>query len=365
MKVAIVHEWLLKERGAEHVLEQMLQVFQDATVFTLFYEPKAISFPIKNIVVSRFNKLPGVKRYYRYLLPFIPLMVRSLNVKKFDLVISLSHSFAKGAQKGKGVMHICYCHTPMRFAHSQFEQYRQGLPLPERIVLKILRKPLQRWDLKASKAVDFFIANSREVQKRIKKIYDRDSAIIHPPVDTEFFKPLGKGHGGFYLVVSALEPYKRVDLAVKAFNKMPGKELVIVGSGSQEMKLKKIAQGGNIKFLGHLPRGQVLNYMQRCKALIYPQVEDFGITTLEAMACGKPVIAFAKGGALETVVEGRTGHFFRQQNAEALEGAVKEFEAMKFDSKKIRAHALSFGNEKFKAEIKKFVLGKARAWKLI
>lgn len=360
MKVALVHDWLNGMRGGEKVLEQFCELFPGATIFTLFFEPEKISQTIRShrVVSSPLQSLPLTKKYYRYFLPFFPWAIGRFELKGYDLVISISHCAAKGVRVPGKTPHICYCLSPMRYIWDHFDSYfkNKGIFSPVRLGMKMLRHPLQRWDAKTAEKIDFFIAISRYISKKIKQYLHRDSIIIHPPVNTDFFCPDFKEKPekrNYFLVVSALAPYKKVGLVVDTFRKR-GEKLVIVGSGPRLKSLKNGAPR-NVRFLGWQTDEKLLELYRNCKALIFAQEEDFGIAPLEAMACGKPVIAYEAGGALETVVPGKTGVFFKAQTEESLAGALDAFREEAFDPGEIRAHALGFSNENFRNAIKAYL----------
>jgi glycosyltransferase involved in cell wall biosynthesis len=307
--------------------------------------------PIRTSFIQR---LPFGRRHYRYFLPLFPPAARGLDAREFDLVISSSHAAAKGVRVGNDAMHICYCHTPMRYIWDQYGQYfgPGRAPLAVRAGMRLMLGYLRRWDVETASHVRHFIANSRNVQERISRIYHRDSTVIYPPVDLRRF-PLSLSHDGSYLIVSALVPYKRIDIAVEAFTAL-NKRLVIVGSGPEEKRLRSLA-GPNVEFKGWAPEAELGGYFARCRALVFPSEEDFGIAPVEAMACGKPVIAFAAGGALETVSAHLTGIFFKGQHAAPLAEAVRRFEGMTFDPDAIRNHASGFSRELCKSRLQSFI----------
>lgn len=356
MKTIIAHDYLASPGGAEKVLEQLAKVFGKAEIFCLFKDNQ-IAFNKKwNAKTSVLQKIIFSKKNYPLFTGLFPLVVSATRLDA-DLIISSHHSFIKNFRKPKNALHICYCHTPFRYAWHLKEEFLKRKPLPLRIALDAFLRTVRWWDKKFGN-VDYFVANSKEVKKRIKKFYERDSTVIYPPVDTKFFTPGTAQAGDYYLVVSRLVPFKRIDLAIEAFKEL-GKPLVVVGEGRASAKLQKAAEGSaNIKFVGSVDHNQLREYYRNCKALLFPQVEDFGITAVEAQACGRPVIAFAEGGALETVVEEKTGHFFKQQTARALARAVKEFEGMKFNQGVVQENAKRFSVERFRKEIKSFVESK-------
>jgi glycosyltransferase involved in cell wall biosynthesis len=354
-KIAIVHDWLTGMRGGEKVLEVLCELFPDATLFTLRYNKDSVSPTIERMKIktSIIQRLPKSDSRYQYYLPLMPFAIEIFDLSEYDLIISSSHAVAKGVKVRKDALHICYCHTPMRYIWDQYENYfgKDKSGFLSRTAMRFFRKCLQRWDVESSGRVNYFIANSKNVQERIKRIYNRDSDVIYPPVEASRFKA-SITHNGYFLIVSALVPYKRIDIAVEAFNEL-GEKLIIVGIGSEAEKLKRIAKN-NIEFHGWASNEKIAEYYSGCRALIFPGEEDFGIVPLEAMASGKPVIAFAKGGALETVVENQTGMFFKGQTKESLVDAVKRFESKKFTAEEIHKHALKFDREIFRDKLKEY-----------
>jgi glycosyltransferase involved in cell wall biosynthesis len=351
IKVAIVHDWLTGMRGGEKVLEALCEMFPKADIYTLLWNKGSVSETIEShkIRTSFLQIMPFVENKYRYYLPLMFKAIRSFYLDNYDLVISSSHCVAKGAKVKPGIPHICYCYTPMRYIWDQYEEYfnpeRSGLIVSG--IMSMIRKQMQKWDVETSKNVDQFVAISSCVKERIQRIYGIDSEIIYPPVDVENYQT--SYNGGYYLIVSALVPYKRVDLAIKAFNKL-GYQLRIIGSGPDIKRLKSIASP-NIEFAGWLSDEQIKYNYAGCKAFIFPQEEDFGITSVEAQAAGKPVIAYRKGGALDTVVEGKTGIYFNENDVESLVGAVKIFENTKFSSNGIKANSLKYSSQRFKNDM--------------
>jgi glycosyltransferase involved in cell wall biosynthesis len=324
-----------KMRGGERCLEVLLNIFPDADLYTLFYKHNEISKPLvsKQPKTSVLNKLPKVEYYYRYLLPLYPVAVRDLSKQlmeqselgNYELVISISHCVAKNIEVPKSTIHLCYCLTPMRYLWDQYDAYFSKHPAEP--IIRNLIKPLRDWDIKCSEKVDYFVAISDFVSKRIKRVYNRHSKVIYPPVKSDWISPRKnneKGNG--FLAVNALVPYKNVKIIVEAFNQL-GLELIIVGTGPEEKRLKALA-GKNISFLGRVSDFELATLYRNAKALVFAAEEDFGMTPVEAQAAGRPVIAFGKGGVLETVVyEGmkRTGVFFSDLNARSLASAVQYF----------------------------------------
>lgn len=354
--VALVHDWLVGMRGGEKVLEVLCDLFPDATLFTLVHCAGSVAPAIERLPIrtSYIQHVPFGRSHYRYFLPLYPSAARRLDTSGFDLVISSSHAAAKGIRIGSDSVHVCYCHTPMRYIWDQYDQYfgPGRAPFAVRAAMKMFVGRLRRWDVASSANVHHFIANSRTVQERIRRIYNRESTVIYPPVDVQRF-PLSRSDDGFYLIVSALVPYKRIDIAVESCTRL-NKRLVVVGTGPEERELRSRA-GKSVEFTGWAGEGELIDYYRRCRALLFPAEEDFGIAPLEAMSCGKPVIAFAGGGARETVVEGRTGIFFSEQKSESLTEAVERFERMSFDAAEVRTHAGRFAREICKSRLLEFI----------
>jgi len=353
MKVALVHDWLTGMRGGERVLEAFCELFPEAEIFTLFHFTGTVSPLIESRKIhTSFLQRFAHREYYRYLLPFMPSAVESLNVKDFDLVISSSHCVAKGVIPAGDARHICFCHSPMRYIWDCQEDYfgRKASKFP----FSFITSQLRRWDRLSSSRVHSFIANSQFIKNRIERCYSRKSEVIYPFIEIGCFHKEEKIKN-YYLVVSAFAPYKRVDIAIQACNylKLP---LKIIGSGQEEKKLRKLA-GKTIEFLGWQPDEVVRKYLSSCKAILFCGREDFGIVPLEAMASGRPVIAFSDGGAMETIIEGKTGEFFPQQTAESLVKALLRFEkeAHKFDSSVIQQYAAKFDKIIFMEKIKDFL----------
>lgn len=357
MKVAIVHDWLNQYGGAELVLEALKELFPDAPIYTSIYHPKAMPdfYRRWDIRTSFMDKFPFVKTHHQLFLVFYPLAFESFNLSGYDLVISNKSGFCHGIITSPETVHICYCLTPTRFVWD-FHEYIQGEAIGP-MVRKLLPPFiffLRQWDKLAADRVDFFIAISREVKERIRKFYRRASEILHPPVYTSRFY-ISPEQEDYYLVVSRLVPYKRIDIAVEAFNLLK-RPLIVVGEGRARPSLEKKA-GPTIRFLGRVSGEELAQLYARCKALIFPGREDFGIAPLEAQASGRPVIAYAAGGALETIVEGKTGLFFHSQTPEALAEAVLEFErrAADFDPAAIRRNAERFDVKNFQNKMWLFV----------
>jgi glycosyltransferase involved in cell wall biosynthesis len=356
--VALVHDWLTGMRGGERCLEVACELFPDAPLFTLLHVPGSVSAVIerRRIVTSFVQRLPAAAAHYRRYLPLFPSAVGRFDLRGFDLVLSLSHCVAKAVRVPRGALHLCYCFTPMRYVWDLYDDYfgaRAGLAT--RLLAPPVAAALRHWDRRTD-SVHGFIAISHHIAERIQRVYGRSADVIHPPVDLERFRP-ADAHEDYYLVVSALVPYKRVDLAVEAANRL-GRRLLVVGTGPEAARLRALA-GPTVRFLGWRPDAEVAQLYARCRALLFPAVEDFGITPLEAAAAGRPTIALARGGALETMVglDARdappTAVFFEAQTAEALAGAILEFEAneARFDPKALRARAELFDRAVFKQRL--------------
>jgi len=351
LNVILAHDWLTGMRGGERVLEILCRAFPRAPIYTLFHNPAAISATINShrIKTSRLQNIPGIFKYYRNFLPLFPSAIKSLRPERADLIISTSHCVAKGLVAPPGTRHLCYCFTPMRYAWVFYNEYFGSNPLKKAILTPILSR-LRQWDKESSSRVDYFATLSKHVRKRIHDFYGRNAEVIYPPVDLSFWTPADDiGAGGhpenYDLVVSALVPYKRIDIAVKTYTKL-GHPLKIVGTGTEAGKLTSMA-GKNIEFLGRVPDDRLRELYRHCRALIFPGEEDFGIVPVEAQACGKPVVAYAKGGVVETVTKDLTGVFFEEQHEEALLEAVRKCAATKWDSAAIRENAERFSEQNF------------------
>jgi len=350
MKIALVHDYLNQYGGAERVLEAFTEIFPSAPIFTLIHDPK-------KIYTSFLQKIPLAKSHHRSFPLLMPIAIEKFDLSDYDVVLSDSASFAKGIITKPETLHVCYCHTPPRFAWDDSHKYIKEFVMPKlaKIFVPLFMNYIRLWDREASWRVDKFICNSNFVAQRIKKYYKRQAKIIYPPVDTKKFT-LGNKISNYFLMVGRLLAYKHFDIGIKAFNKLE-LPLKIVGNGPERKNLGKIAKK-NIEFLGELRGEELKKYYQRCQALVFPQEEDFGLVALEAMACGRPVIAYQGGGALESIKQDKTGIFFDQQTPESLIRAINKFRADKFNPQKIRKHVLKFDKEIFKKKIKDFV-GKA------
>lgn len=357
-RVALVHDWLTGMRGGERCLEVFAELFPDADLYTLLHVPGSVSPTIerRRIVTSFIQRLPQAQRRYRHYLPLFPAAVRAFDLRGYDLVLSSSHAVAKSVRVPAGALHVCYCFTPMRYVWDLYDDYfgpRSGLAA--RLVMPPVAVWLRRWDRRTAAGVHHFVAISRFVADRIRRAYGREADVIYPPVDVSRFR-VDEAPGEFYLVVSALTPYKRVDLAVEACNRL-GRKLLVVGSGPEERRLRALA-GPTVELLGWRDDAQIAELYARCRALLFPPLEDFGITPLEAMAAGRPVIAFGEGGARETVVppgegEPPTGLFFARQTVDDLTDAIQRFEASahQFEPKALRRRAEAFDRPLFRERV--------------
>ena len=367
MKLGLVHDWLVSPiGGGENVLKAIHEVFP-SPIFTLVQNRRKLKgsyFEDLEISSSFIQSLPFASKKYRSYLPLFPLAVEQLDVSGFDVVISTSHCVAKGVMTGPDQLHICYCFTPMRYAWDLMHQYLEevGFSRGVRGVLaKTILHYLRGWDVHSSKRVDAFVTMSKYIARRIQKYYGRDSQIIYPPVDIDFFTP-GNKKGDYYFTHSRMVPYKKIDVIVEAFSKMPNQKLFIVGEGPEEAKIRcKASQ--NVELLGQKSREEIREYLRGAKGFLFAAIEDFGIAPIEAMACGTPVIGLGKGALLETVQEGTCGIFFAEQKAELICDAVLAFEKMTFDPEKIRQWAEQFSLARFQTEFKQFVFDKYHAFR--
>ncbi|MDP3963693.1 MAG: glycosyltransferase [bacterium] len=358
--VAFVHDYLLHHGGAERVLGHMQTMFPEAPIHALLYDEKAMGgvFNKEHVVPSFLQSLPRMlQRRPKYLAPLLPLAAESFDLRDFSVVISSSSAFAKGVITRAHATHICYCHTPMRYAWDFTHEYR-GDTREKRILslpVRMLQHYLRVWDRAAADRVHYFIANSQTVAERIKKYYRRDAAVIYPPVDVEVFRP-GQPDDGYFLIVSRLAPYKRVDLAVRAFNKLQ-LPLVVAGDGPEKNNLERMNESAKTVFLGAVSEERKKELMERSTAFIFPGEDDFGITAVEAMAAGKPVLALRKGGVAESVVEGVCGEFFDDSVPEALADGMRRLRERlgDYDGKVIRRRAEEFGGDVFKKKFSDFV----------
>jgi len=375
LRVALVHYWLVRRRGGERVLEVLAEMFPQADIFTLVVDWNSLAPPLRTrkITPSFLQKLPGVKRYYRKLLPLFPMALEQFRLDDYDLIISSESGPAKGVVAPTHSCHVCYCHSPMRYLWDMFHQYKRGRgvgPL-SRALFTLSAHYVRMWDLAAASRVDHFVANSHNVASRIRKHYRRDAKVIYPPVPVSDGK-ISDAIEDYYLLVNELVDYKRVDLAIEACNRLR-RPLRIVGDGEQ-YKLLRRAAGPTVQFLGYLPDGVVRENYARCRALLFPGEEDLGMVPVEAHSFGRPVIAYGRGGALETVdgffaddpsrPEPATGIFFARQSVESLVEAIRVFESVesRFSPAFIRTHAQRFDVSRFKNEMAEFVGEKIAAF---
>jgi glycosyltransferase involved in cell wall biosynthesis len=356
MKVAIIHYWLVGMRGGERVLEALCELYPDADVYTHVYLPEAVSRTISRhrVTTTFIGHLPFAASMYKKYLPLMPMALEQLDLSGYDLIISSESGPAKGVIAHPDAVHVCYCHSPMRYIWNLYHQYRSDAGMITRLMMPALAHYLRSWDQLSAGRVDAFVANSHNVARRIERYYDRDAVVVYPPVDTELFRADTKAPSGdFYLMVGELVRYKRPDLAVETFNNLK-KRLVVIGGGEMIAELRHLA-GSTVEILGTQPIDVLRSFYVKSKALIFPGEEDFGIVPVEAMASGRPVIALRKGGACETVLEGTTGVFFEDPTVESLTSAVQNFETILFDPQLIIDHAATFGKARFKMEISQVI----------
>jgi glycosyltransferase involved in cell wall biosynthesis len=353
MRVAIIHDWLNGMRGGEKVLEGFLELFPESTIYTLLHERGKVSPRIEAhpIVTSWLNRIPGVYRHYRNLLPLFPAAIESFDLSSYDLVVSSSHSVAKGV-RAPNAMHVCYCHTPMRYVWDAEDDYQFD---PVRgFALRCVRERLQRWDCEAAGRVQHFIANSHFVRERIRSYYGTDAEVIHPPVETDYFQP---GHadrkGEFCLAAGALVAYKRFDLIVEAFNRM-GRRLIVAGGGAELDRLRRMA-AANVEIRGWVTDTELRALYRSAKGLVVAAREDFGIMSVEAQACGCPVIAYGAGGSPEIVQDGINGILFAEQHADDIVRAVQRAERLRWPAEQVRCNVEAFSRETFQRKIRKFI----------
>lgn len=357
MKIAIAYDYMTQMGGGERVILALKKIFPDAPIYTVLYDPRTMSdaFADADIRTSFVDRLPFSHRNFELYVPLYAFGMEQFDFREYDVVLSVSTMVAKGVITGPRTCHISICFTPMRWAWDLYHDYLEELRNARftRWMFRFWTHYYRIWDVASAQRVNYFVAGSEVAASRIRKHYGRGAHVIHPPIDTERFQPTGEAGEDFYLVVSRLVYAKRIDLAVRAFANSD-RRLVVIGQGERLPSLEKIA-GPNVEFLGYQPDEVVRSYYSRCRALIFPGEEDFGLTPVEAQACGRPVIAYAAGGSLETVVDEVTGVFFHEQNAGALTEALEKFEQLDFDPEVIRESALRFGTQDFARRIQDFV----------
>jgi len=356
MKIALVHDYLVQYGGAERVLEAFTELFPYASIYTIVYDKEAMHgvFEGKRIYTSYLQKFPFAKKKHRLFPLLMPIAIEQFDFSDYDIVLSDSSSYAKSIITGPETLHICYMHTPMRYAWDDCQKYTRDFYMPKIIksLVPFAMNYIRLWDRVSVDRVDFFIANSNFVAKRIKKYYNKKSTIIHPPVSVNNFY-ISEKREDYYLIVGRLIAYKRHDIAIKAFNEL-GLPLKIIGRGPEIKRLRKMA-GSNIEFLERVSNAELPNYYARCKAFIFPQEEDFGIVAIEALASGRPIVAYDGGDIPEHVENGKMGIFFKRQKTKDIIEAVKKIQSMEFDSAYIRSKVLRFDKEIFKKKIKEYI----------
>jgi len=358
LKVALTHDWLISPGGAELVTKEFASLFPEAPIFTTVYDRNKMGsmFAEDRVSTSFMQRIPFAKKYYRKMLALMPRAFEEFNLNGFDLVLSSSSCCAKGIISSTNTFHISYVHTPMRYAWDLYPDYIREAGFLTRLAMRMQMSNIRQWDALSGLRVDKYLANSREVAARISKIYRRDATVLHPPVRTDFYTPDTDSDrcDDYYLIVSRLVAYKRIDLAIKACNKL-GRRLIIIGSGPQEKRLKRIA-GSQIFFLGQVSDNEIRKHYRNCRAFLFPAFEDFGIAPIEAQACGKPVVALGRGGALDTVLPGLTGVFFHEQTENSLINGIRELENRYWDRNSIRTHAEKYDRKIFLSKLQAFIL---------
>ncbi|PCE66548.1 glycosyltransferase family 4 protein [Sediminicola luteus] len=363
MKTVLVHDWYYTNGGAEKVIRSIDNIWNDIEHFSLIdnlndHDRQSI-LNGKTVTTTYLQKWPLIKKRHRLFLQLFPSAIESLDLRNFDLILSSSSAVAKGVLTNQNQLHICYCHSPARYAWDLYHQTLEDSNLKRGLkgfYAKYVLHKMRVWDVVSSNRVDVFVANSKYIAKRIKKVYRRDAHVIYPPVDVNRFE-LIKNKEDYFLTASRLVPYKKIELIVQSFNQMPNKKLIVIGNGPEFKKISKIANN-NVLMLGFQSNETLKEYMQKAKAFVFAAEEDFGIMPVEAQACGTPVIGYGKGGLTETVINNETGLFFDEQNTEAIVNAVSRFEKLQFDSEKIRTNALRFSKERFELEFRNFVFEK-------
>ncbi len=355
MKVAVVHDYFTQLGGAEKVAEELVRMVPESDLYATVALPSRMPESLRKLPVhtSWMQKLPGLEKYYRLYFLLYPLAVSALDLRGYDLVLSSSSGYAKGVRTSMDAVHVCYCHTPMRWVWN-FDGYssRESFGAGQRALLPTLINALRRWDESASRQPDHFVANSQVVAERIRRVYDRSAEVIHPPIDIRRFQP-SREREDYYVVLARLVPYKRIDLAVQACTRL-GRKLIVIGHGPDRESLEAMA-GPTIHFAGRASDRDVERYVSRCRALLFPGEEDFGMAPVEVAAAGRPTIAYRAGGALETIVDGRTGLFFNEQTPESLMASIEEFERREWPSATLRRHAENFSVEVFQSRFDAFL----------
>ena len=355
MKVAIVHYWLVGMRGGEKVVENLCRLFPEADIFTHVYAPDRVSEEIRRhrVIPSFINALPRAKTMYQRYLPLMPLALEQFDLRGYDLILSSESGPAKGVLAPPGALHVCYCHSPMRYVWNMYHDYRERSGALTKALMPAAAHYIRNWDALSSMRVDHFIANSFTVRDRIQRYYRRDAQVIHPPVDVEAFEVVPEEVSDYFLMVGELVPYKRSELAIEAFNRM-GLPLVVIGGGERLDAMRALA-GPTVKILGAQPFAVLRRHYARCQALIFPGEEDFGIVPVEAQANGRPVIAYGRGGATETVCDGQSGLLFHEQSVEGLIAAVQRFKTMTFDPLRIAKGARRFSADRFQSAMRLYL----------
>jgi glycosyltransferase involved in cell wall biosynthesis len=355
--VALVHDWLTGMRGGEKVLLSLAEMFPAAPIYTLLHVKGSVAPPLeaREVHTSFVQRLPRARTRYRHYLPLFPAAAASLDLSGYDLVVSSSHCVAKGVRVAPGAVHLCYCHTPMRYVWDRYDDYfgRGRLSGLERTLVPLVAEGLRAWDVATVPGVHHFAANSRYVAGRIRRYYGREAEVIAPPVDTSFFTPVSSSAGEYDLVVSALAPYKRLDLVLEAY-RGTGRALKIVGAGPEEARVRAMMPA-EATLLGQVDDHTLRDLYRGCRAVVMPGVEDFGIVPLEAMACGRPAVVFGEGGGAESVIPGETGVVFHEATPEALRAAVDSLQGMRFNTSALRARAESYGRRVFESRFRDFV----------
>ena len=352
MRVALIHYWLVTMRGGEKVLESLCRMFPEADIYTHAYDPRSVSPTIQKhkVQTSFIGRLPRPTRFYKSYLLLMPLALEQLDLRNYDLIISSESGPAKGIIPPPNALHVCYCHSPMRYVWNMYHDYRERTGVIKRVAMAPVSHYVRNWDTISSMRVDRYVANSENVRSRIQRYYHRDATVIYPPVSVADFQPVQAGEmGNYYLMVGELIRYKRPDLAVEAFNRLK-RPLVVIGGGEMLDQIRRMA-GPNVTVMGPQPFDVLRHHYARCKALVFPGEEDFGIVPVEAMASGRPVLAFRRGGALETVVEGLSGLFFDKQTVEAVIDGIERMDRFTVDPDAIVAHATMFSEPTFRRKM--------------